>query len=260
MVYRFLLTRRWVGLLLVALCVATACVFLGRWQIHRLEYKMSRNHLVSGNAHAQPVPPSRFIEVNRGPDDAHQWRRVRASGHYDAAHTLLVRNRNLQGANGYDVLVPLVTDAGPALLVNRGWVAVDESVAGGVPKRIPASPPGHVTVLALLRQSELASTTGTPPAGQVNRIDVSTIRKGLPYPVYGGYAQLTRERPRPAHSPVLLPLPELTEGLHIAYAVQWFLFALMALGYFGLLARREARDRQAVAEGRAPVVAVRVSG
>jgi len=259
-VYRFLLTRRWVGLLLVALCVAGLCVFLGRWQIHRLEYKISRNHLVSGNAHARPVPPSRFVAVNRGPDDAHQWRRVRASGHYDPAHTLLVRNRNLQGANGFDVLVPLETDAGPALLVNRGWVPVDVNVAGGVPKKIPASPPGHVTVLALLRPSELASTTGTPPAGQVNRIDVSTIRKALPYPVYGGYVQLTRERPRPAHSPAILPLPELTEGLHIAYAVQWFLFAAMALGYFGLLARREARERQAVAEGRAPVVAVRVSG
>jgi hypothetical protein len=35
---------------------------------------------------------------------------------------------------------------------------------------------------------------------------------------------------------------------------------VMALGYFGLLARREAHDRRAVAEGRAPVVAVRVSG
>jgi cytochrome oxidase assembly protein ShyY1 len=259
-VYRFLLTRRWVGLLLVALCVASACVFLGRWQIHRLEYKMSRNHLVSGNAHARPVPPARFVAVNRGPDDAHQWRRVRAAGHYDAAHTLLARNRNLQGANGFDVLVPLETDAGPALVVNRGWVAVDQSVAGGVPKKIPAPPPGHVTILARLRPSEPASTTGTPPAGQVNRIDVSTIRQGLPYPVYGGYAELTRERPRPARSPVLIPLPELSEGPHLAYAVQWFLFAVMALGYFGLLARREAHDRQAVAEGRAPVVAVRVSG
>ena len=258
--YRFLLTRRWVGLLLVALCVASACVFLGRWQIHRLEYKMSRNHLVSSNAHALPVPPSRFVAVNRGPDDAHQWRRIRASGHYDAAHALLVRNRSLQGAVGFDVLVPLVTDAGPALLVNRGWVAVDETVAGGVPKKIPAPPPGHVTILARLRPSEPPSTTGRPPAGQVTRIDVSTIRHGLPYPVYGGYAELTRERPRPAHAPVLLTVPELSEGQHIAYAVQWFLFAAMALGYFGLLARREAHERQAVAEGRAPVVAVRVSG
>jgi cytochrome oxidase assembly protein ShyY1 len=59
---------------------------------------------------------------------------------------------------------------------------------------------------------------------------------------------------------VLIPLPELSEGPHLAYAVQWFLFAVMALGYFGLLARREAHDRRAVAEGRAPVVAVRVSG
>ena len=199
--------------------------------------------------------------MDRGPDDAHQWRRVRASGHYDTAHTLLVRNRNLQGANGFDVLVPLVTDAGPALLVNRGWVAVDESVAGGVPKKIPASPPGHVTVLALLRQSELPSTTGTPPAGQVNRIDVSTIRKGLPYPVYGGYAELTRERPRAGalarcscrcrSSPRVSTSPTPCSG---SSSPSW------RWATSSLLARREAHERQAVAEGRAPVVAVRVSG
>jgi cytochrome oxidase assembly protein ShyY1 len=259
-VYRFLLTRRWLGLLLVALCVASACVFLGRWQIHRLEYKMSRNHLVSGNAAAAPVPPALFLRVNHEPDQSDQWRRVRATGRYDAAHTLLVRNRSLQGAVGLDVLVPFVTDRGTALLVNRGWVPVDESVPGGAPKRVPAPPAGRVTILARIRASEPASTTGTPPAGQVTRIDSSSIRHGLPYPLYGGYGELTRERPSPAHAPVLLPLPELSEGPHLAYAVQWFLFALMALGYFGLLARREANDRQAVAEGRAPVVAVRVSG
>jgi cytochrome oxidase assembly protein ShyY1 len=259
-VYRFLLTRRWLGLLLVALCVASACVFLGRWQIHRLEYKMSSNHLVSGNAAAAPVPPARFLRVNHRPDQADQWRRVRATGRYETAHTLLVRNRSLNGAVGLDVLVPFVTDDGTALLVNRGWVPVDESVPGGAPKTLPAPPVGRVTILARIRDSEPASTTGTPPAGQVTRIDTSSIARGLPYPVYGGYGELTHERPRPAHAPVLLPLPELSEGPHLAYAVQWFLFAVMALGYFGLLARREAHERQAVAEGRAPVVAVRVSG
>jgi hypothetical protein len=34
----------------------------------------------------------------------------------------------------------------------------------------------------------------------------------------------------------------------------------MALGGYIVLARREAADRRAVAEGRAPVVGVRVSG
>jgi len=259
-VYRFLLTRRWLGLLLVAVCVAAACAFLGRWQLHRLEFKMSRNHLISGNAAATPVPPTRILRVDHRPPLADQWRRVRATGRYDVAHTLLVRNRTLQGAVGFDVLVPFVTDDGPALLVNRGWVPVDESVPGGVPRRVPPPPPGEVTVLARVRGSEPASTTGTPPPGQVTRIDVSSIREGLPYPVYGGYGELTRERPRGSHAPTPLPLPQLTEGQHIAYAIQWFLFGLMALGYYALLARREANDRRTVSEGRAPVVSVRVSG
>ena len=55
--YRFLLTRRWLGLLALALAVAAACVLLGRWQLHRLEARHARNHVITSNAAARPVPP-----------------------------------------------------------------------------------------------------------------------------------------------------------------------------------------------------------
>ena len=258
MVYRFLLTRRWLGLLAVAIVVAASCVLLGRWQLHRLEYKHHRNELVSRNIAATPVLPGRLLSVDRGPDAADQWRRVRTTGRYDPDHTLLVRNRPLDGQIGFHVLVPFVTAAGPALLVDRGWVPAGENAT--VVPEVPRPPPGEVAVTVRLRPSEPASTTGTPPRGQVTRIDVSTIRQDLPYPTYGGYGELTREEPRPRAAPARLDLPELSTGPHLAYAVQWFLFALMALGAFVVLARREAADRRAAAAGAAPVVSVRVSG
>jgi len=49
-VYRFLLTRRWLGLLALALAVAAACVLLGRWQLHRLEARHAKNHVITSNA------------------------------------------------------------------------------------------------------------------------------------------------------------------------------------------------------------------
>lgn len=258
MVYRFLLTRRWLGLLAVAVLAAAACVLLGRWQLHRYEFKHARNQLVSANVAATPALPGRLLRVDHGPADGDLWRRVRTTGRYDPDHTLLVRNRPFDGAFGFHVLVPFVTSAGPALLVDRGWIPAGENAT--VVPEVPRPPPGEVAVTGRVRASELPSTTGTPPRGQVTRIDVSEIRKDLPYRVYGGYLDLTHEQPRPRRAPALLPLPELDTGPHLAYAVQWWLFALMALGGYVVLARREAADRRAVAEGRAPVVGVRVSG
>lgn len=256
--YGFLLSRRWLGLLALALLVAAACVLLGRWQLHRLEHKRAANHLVTSNTAARPVPASDLLAVDRGPGPGRLWRRVQATGYYDTARRLLVRNRPLDGEFGYYVLVPFVTDDGPALLVNRGWVANGENAS--TPPRVPAPPTGTVTVTARVRATEPASTTGTPPPGQVTRIDVSEIRKTLPYPVYGGFGQLASERPAPRRAPAHLPLPELSEGPHLAYTVQWWLFAVMALGGYVVLARREAADRDAAAGGRPEVVSVPVRG
>ena len=43
--------------------------------------------------------------------------------------------------------------------------------------------------------------------------------------------------------PVLLPAPERSEGPHLGYAVQWFLFTVIGLVSYGLLVRRTAREQ-----------------
>lgn len=249
--YRFLLSRRWLGLLVVVLLVAAACAALGRWQLDRLGHRHEQNDLLARNLDKAPAPPDALLAVGQGPRDQDQYARVRAAGRYDLDHQLLVRTRPFEGQVGYNVLTPFVTEAGPALLVNRGWVP------GGATARelpaVPAAPSGTVTVTARVRPTEPASTTGTPPAGQVTRIDVSEIAETMPYDVYGGYGELTDERPAPAEAPEPLPAPEPSEGPHLAYAFQWFLFALLALGGFVVLARREAEDRRAAQDIGEPV-------
>ena len=252
--YRFLLTRRWVGLLVVALLVASGCVLLGFWQVDRLAQRHARNALLARSQVAPPVPPERLMGVGRGPRPQEEYSRVRAVGRYREGDQLLVRTRPYEGQVGYYVLTPLVTgtagNRGPALLVNRGWVPNGNS-ATDLPE-VPPPPTGTVTVTARVRVSEPPSTTGTPPRGQVTRIDVPAIARTLPYPVFGGYADLTAEQPRPATVPSRLPAPEPSEGPHLAYAFQWFLFAGLALGGYVVLARRETADREVARQERAP--------
>ena len=101
-----------------------------------------------------------------------------------------------------------------------------------------------------LRPTEPPATGAAPPRGQITRIDVPGLARRLGYPVYGGYLELTRQEPptaRSAGTPRLLPAPEPSEGPHLAYAVQWALFACLALGGYVVLARREAADLRAAA-------------
>ncbi len=63
---------------------------------------------------------------------------------------MIVRYRTRDGASGVDVVVPLVRPtAAPALLVDRGWLATDNS--GTEPDDVPAPPAGEVTVTGWVR-------------------------------------------------------------------------------------------------------------
>ena len=263
--YRFLLSRRWLGLLAVSLLLAATCGQLGRWQLHRLDARNRVNAVITGNATGAPGAVDRLLAPGKPVADEDEYTRVSATGRYDRSHRLLVRNRTYDGQVGFYVLVPLVTASGTALLVNRGWVDAGESTAE-LPD-VPGAPTGEVSVVARVRPAEPAGGGGG--RGQVSRIDVPAIARGLPYAVYGGYADLVRERPAPRQAPTLLPAPETSQGPHLAYAFQWFLFALMSLGGYLVLARREAEDLRTGPSGRADgqqrsgptgVVSVRIPG
>ncbi|MGQ0846455.1 MAG: SURF1 family cytochrome oxidase biogenesis protein [Sporichthyaceae bacterium] len=245
--YRFLLTPRWIVLAFVLTAVAPGCVLLGQWQLDRLHKAERHNQRIAANAEVAPVELAAESPVGSAVAAEKVYRHVRVVGRYDLERTLLIRNRPSNGAAGFHVLTPLVTDAGPAALVDRGFLAAPG--AGGSPP-LPETPTGTVAVTGLLRATETPRDNAGLPAGQVHRIDVPSIAAGLPYAVYGGYVALRTQDPPPpviagAYSPEPIPLPSgRTELLHLAYAWQWFVFAAIGpLGYW-FLVRREAADRR----------------
>lgn len=233
-----LFTRRWLGLTLAVALVATACVELGLWQLRRLDQRRAFNAAVTAGLHAAPVPVGAVLTPGRAPAPAAEWRTVTVRGRYDPAGEVLVRNRTEGGRVGYEVLTPLVTDAGPALLVDRGFVPATGSARAR--PRVPAPASGVVTVTGRVRRGE-AGGRPTEVTGEWSRIDVPRITAGWPYPAYGGYVELTDQQPPAGPQPAVLAPPQLTEGPHLAYAVQWFAFGLIALGGWVALTRRELR-------------------
>ncbi len=235
--------RETIGLWLLAVVFATACVFLGRWQLHRYQDKHDRAQLVARNYDAPPVPLSALLpRVDSAFDRRLQWRQVRVSGTYDASATALVRNRPRTGGGGdavygYEVVVPLRLDDGSALLVDRGWLP--NGSTGKTPDAVPAAPSGRVQVVARLRPSE-PPRGGVLPRGQVGSVAVARIGASVGYPVYGAYAVAASENPAAPMTPAALdpPVVDGGEGINASYAVQWVAFALLGLGFPVWVARR----------------------
>ncbi|MBV2363877.1 SURF1 family protein [Streptomonospora sp. NEAU-YY374] len=229
---------------LVAL-VVPSFVWLGFWQWGRWEDKAAAAALQEANIAADPVPVRELAAPGEDVPPEDRWRRVTATGRYDTEHELLVRNRDGSAGVGLHVLTPLVTDDGPALLVNRGWIAQPPSATAE--PEVPPAPEGEVTVTGRLQYSETPENTGIRvreglPEGQIMIVDVDTIAEDLPYPVYGGYAELTEQRPESADAPEPVAAPEVNTGMNLSYAVQWWVFTVIAIGGWIFLMRREVKD------------------
>ena len=239
---RFLVSRRWLLFLAVVLVLAYACLLLGRWQWHRLESKKTNNAIIRANEGAAPVPVEQVLREGRNPDSSQQYAVVSATGTYDVAKTIIIRYRtDDHGAAGVDVVVPLVTSSGTALLVDRGWVATTNQGLTD-PSQVPAPPAGTVTVTGSVRQDADGSSAQVVD-DSARAVSSARIRPAIGIPVYGGFVDLKTETPAPATPLEAADLPDLSNGPHFFYALQWWFFGLLALFGFGYLAWEEATGR-----------------
>lgn len=207
----------------VAVVVAAVCVLLGFWQLDRLRERRSFNGRVTAGLEA---PATDLDRVEASPNLA--YRRASAAGTYDLGHELVLFGRTLEGNPGNHLLTPLLLTDGSAVLVDRGWVPPDT--------RAPA-PEGPVRVSGVLFPTDLGG--GEPSAtGHVRVVDVSAIGRGLPYELAPVYLLLQQQQPSPRGLPVPAPLPKLSEGPHLSYAIQWFAFAAVAMVGGVVVARR----------------------
>ncbi len=239
---RFLLTRRWLGLLLAVVVVGVACVELSQWQFRRYAERHDFNSSTRSNLAAAPVPVERVMTTTSPAPDSAEWTRVVATGTYDPGHQVLVRYRTREGSAGVDVVVPLVTASGTAVLVDRGWVAT--AANGNETPDVPAPPPGAVTVAGWVRRNATGGSEVTPSEGSVRAISSDAIKATLPYDVYDGFVDLTAEDPTTSPAPAPAVAPDLGAGPSFFYGLQWLFFALLAFGFWVYSAWSEYRQQQ----------------
>lgn len=238
MSYRFARRPRWVVLHVIVAFAVPLFVVAGFWQLRRLDERRERNALI---AQRQDEPARSLEDVLAGGDA--RYRHVRVRGVFDTSEEVVLvgRGRGPDGADGNHVLTPLRVDDDDAVLVDRGWVPLELDEP---PVREARPPDGEVTVEGFLYRSEggrAATPRRRPPA--VTRIDVAELAGSSRYTYLtsGLYLLQQEQRPPPDELPVPVRPLELSEGSHLAYAVQWFLFVPTLLVVYVTLLRREAR-------------------
>lgn len=168
--------------------------------------------------------------------DAAEWSRYTATGEFDSSNQVVVRKRPLNGTNGFWVMTPFSAKNGSTIWVNRGWFPA-KGVATAMPP-IPPAPLGMQSIVGDWRIFESASPSDLEglPVGMIPVVapEVLPIAQSAP-----GYLQLVS----PAQTALtVLPAPEIDEGQNISYAVQWLLFAIVAIVGWFIFLRREALD------------------
>lgn len=246
--YRFLLSRQWVILTLIALLLIPTMTRLGIWQMHRYEERSARNQLVDNALGAKAVPVEKLTSPGHAVTTKQRYRTVTAEGRFDTDREVVVRRRvNADEEVGFHVLTPFVLTDGKVLLVNRGWIPADGPSQTAFPK-IPAPPGGRITVTGRLMPDETTEASGIKnlkglPDRQVMLINSEQEAQRLDSRVLGGYVVQTTPEPK-GDAPELIGKPgDENAPLNYAYAIQWWLFAAgVPIGWV-ILVRREVRER-----------------
>ena len=216
---------------LVALALICLCLIAAQWQYHRGVDRHQRNFLIEENIAA----PGISLENAASDLNKNEWRTVSTEGVFDAGQTILLRNRYFEGKYGFEFLTLFTSSNGEKFWVDRGWiVAGKDALTAPV---IPNTPTGNVEITGRLRldTSLPRGSFFALPANGAGLISKWNAQNEVV--TEGFYLDLLSGSTNELTPNVSAQLPELSDGPHMAYALQWVFFAGL-VGYGRILIRR----------------------
>ncbi|SDL62430.1 Cytochrome oxidase assembly protein ShyY1 [Glycomyces sambucus] len=233
--YRFVFAPRWLLLALVGVVVMVACALLSQWQWGRAVQRAAANEVIETSLESAPL--DEVLPAGEALDPGVRWTLVEATGVYDADQEVVLRAQTNGGLNGFEIVTPLVLADGTAVLVDRGFVASENT--GSVPD-YPAPPAGEVTVTGRVYEYEEASGGVTEVDGHLEsrRLSDDMLASYFDYEFRSAWVADTE----PIEGLTELETPSFKDWQNYSYAVQWALFAAMVPVGLVVLVRRERKD------------------
>jgi surfeit locus 1 family protein len=215
----------------IALLLVIFCLWGSQWQYHRGVDRHARNAVIEERIAQSPIE----LKAVAGDLADYEWQTVSVDGVFNSDKQILLRNRYNDGKYGYEVLTLFTSTANKSFWVDRGWVQ-----AGATATTAPvvtALPDGVVTIIGRLRlDSSLprGSFFALPGKGE-GLVSELNAQSQLNTEMF--YIDLLSGSDSSLTPKVTAQLPELSDGPHMAYALQWIFFGGLVI-YGRILIRR----------------------
>ncbi len=227
--YLLNLNRKFFLITLAAALFSGLGVYLGFWQLSRAAQKQALQAAMVAQSSQTPLDT---VAVAQLPNfSSGLYRPVKVTGTWDAAHTVYLDNRQMDGKVGFFVLTPLrLQPGGLVVMVQRGWVARNFEARATVPE--VQTPSGAVSV-----EGQIA-----PPPSKLYELgasEVGLIRQNLDLAQFRqqsglALAEFTIRQTGSPSEGLRREWPALALGLekHYGYAFQWFAMSALVVGLY----------------------------
>jgi cytochrome oxidase assembly protein ShyY1 len=208
---------------LIALLLVLLCLWAAQWQYHRGVDRHARNSLIVEQSR---LPEVRLSELT-GNIDSFEWRKITIQGSFDDQNQILLRNRYSEGVYGFEQLTLFEFDA-RKIWVDRGWIKAGSNAT--IPPLLQKTNENIVNITGRLRldsslpQGKFFAVSNNAQRDLVSQLDA---RKGIQTEDF--YVDLISVSDTSMNPDVAVELPELSDGPHMAYALQWIFFAALTI-------------------------------
>ena len=216
---------------LIALALIVLCIWAAQWQYHRGVDRHARNTIIEERIAKAPISLSQ-IDKNLANNE---WQSVLATGSFDQEKQILLRNRYSEGKYGYEILTLFTSTSGEKFWVDRGWVQAGATAT--TPPKITKVPETQVSITGRFRlDSSLprGSFFALPGSGEGL---ISELNAQSQLDTEKFYLDLLNGSDPSLTPAVTAQLPSLSDGPHMAYALQWIFFGGLVI-YGRFLIRR----------------------
>lgn len=228
----------------LALLLIIGCFWAAQWQFQRGLDRHDRNNKILIQSDL-PVISLHSVSNNV---TKHEWRRIQVAGTFDSTRQILLRNRYHEGKYGFEVLTAFTSLDGKKFWVDGGWVQAGATATER--PEIPNLPTGEVSIVGRLRldtslpQGNFFAIPTGKSSGLISEVNAQSSNASIG--ISSDFYIDLIEGSVPALTPdVEAQLPELSDGPHFAYSLQWVIFGGL-VGYGRFLIRREVLSREEI--------------
>jgi cytochrome oxidase assembly protein ShyY1 len=216
---------------IIALGLVVLCIWAANWQYTRGVDRHARNNVIKERIAQSPIE----LSARNADPVNNEWQSVSVNGRFDSNQQILLRNRYSEGKYGYEVLTLFTSNSGEKFWVDRGWVQAGATAT--TPPEVTKVPEADVSITGRFRlDSSLprGSFFALPGDGQGL---VSELNAQSQLDTEKFYIDLLSGSDPSLTPAVPAQLPPLSDGPHMAYALQWLFFGGLIV-YGRILIRR----------------------